>query len=41
MIENQECRVHTRFLNFEDLVLPDTLQAAITNRIDSLNPPSS
>jgi class 3 adenylate cyclase/tetratricopeptide (TPR) repeat protein len=38
MIENQECRVHTRFQNFEDLVLPDTLQAAITNRIDSLNP---
>ena len=38
MIENQECRVHTRFMNFEDLALPDTLQAAITNRIDSLNP---
>ena len=38
MIENQECRVHTRFSNLEDLVLPDTLQAAITNRIDSLNP---
>lgn len=38
MIENQECRVHSRFLNFEDLTLPDTLQAAITNRIDSLNP---
>jgi len=25
-------------MNFEDLALPDTLQAAITNRIDSLNP---
>jgi class 3 adenylate cyclase/tetratricopeptide (TPR) repeat protein len=38
VIDNQECRVHTRLLNFEDLTLPDTLQAAITNRIDSLNP---
>jgi tetratricopeptide (TPR) repeat protein len=38
VIENQECRVHSRFMNFEDLALPDTLQAAITNRIDSLNP---
>jgi class 3 adenylate cyclase/tetratricopeptide (TPR) repeat protein len=38
VIENQECRVHSRLLNFEDLTLPDTLQAAITNRIDSLNP---
>src|SRR5215207_1613241 len=38
LIENQECRVHSRFLNFEDLTLPDTLQAAITNRIDSLDP---
>jgi len=38
MIDNQECRVHSRFLNFEDLTLPDTLQAAITNRIDSLDP---
>ncbi|HEY3476304.1 MAG TPA: AAA family ATPase, partial [Anaerolineales bacterium] len=38
VIQNQECRVHTRFMNFEDLALPDTLQAAITNRIDSLNP---
>ena len=38
VIENQECRVHSRFLNFEDLALPDTLQAAITNRIDSLDP---
>src|SRR6185436_9407656 len=38
IIENQECRVNSRFLNFEDLALPDTLQAAITNRIDSLAP---
>jgi tetratricopeptide (TPR) repeat protein len=38
LIENQECKVHTRFMNFEDLTLPDTLQAAITNRIDSLAP---
>lgn len=37
-IENQECKVHSRFMNFEDLTLPDTLQAAITNRIDSLDP---
>lgn len=38
VIDNQECRVHSRFMNFEDLTLPDTLQAAITNRIDSLDP---
>jgi len=37
-IDDQECKVHTHFLNFEDLTLPDTLQAAITNRIDSLEP---
>jgi len=37
-IEDQECRVNSRFMNFEDLTLPDTLQAAITNRIDSLEP---
>ena len=37
-IENQECRLNARFMNLEDLTLPDTLQAAITNRIDSLNP---
>ena len=37
-IENQECRLNSRFMNLEDLILPDTLQAAITNRIDSLNP---
>jgi class 3 adenylate cyclase/tetratricopeptide (TPR) repeat protein len=38
IIEDQVCKVHSRFLNFEDLTLPDTLQAAITNRIDGLDP---
>ncbi|HSB00485.1 MAG TPA: AAA family ATPase, partial [Anaerolineales bacterium] len=38
VIENQECRVDAQFADMEDLTLPDTLQAAITNRIDSLNP---
>ena len=38
VIEDQECKVNNRFLNFEDLALPDSLQAAITNRIDSLDP---
>lgn len=38
VIENQECQLYSRFMNFEDLALPDTLQAAITNRIDSLDP---
>ena len=38
IIENQECRLYSRLVNFEDLTLPDTLQAAITNRIDSLAP---
>lgn len=38
IIENQECRLYSRLVNFEDLTLPDTLQAAITNRIDSLDP---
>ena len=38
IIENQECQLYSRFANFEDLALPDTLQAAITNRIDSLDP---
>ena len=37
VIDNQECTLYSRFANFEDLALPDTLQAAITNRIDSLN----
>ena len=38
IIQDQECRVYSSFMNFEDLSLPDTLQAAITNRIDSLDP---
>jgi class 3 adenylate cyclase/tetratricopeptide (TPR) repeat protein len=38
VIENQECKVSPHFGHFEDLTLPDTLQAAITNRIDSLDP---
>ena len=38
IIENQECRVYSKLLNLEELSLPDTLQAAIMNRIDSLNP---
>jgi class 3 adenylate cyclase/tetratricopeptide (TPR) repeat protein len=38
IIEDQECKVYPRFMNFEDIALPDTLQAAITNRIDSLDP---
>ncbi|MDX1379176.1 MAG: hypothetical protein R3307_10025, partial [Anaerolineales bacterium] len=38
IIENQICKVNERFSNLEDLALPDSLQAAITNRIDSLDP---
>ena len=38
IVEGQEARVNERFKNFDDLALPDTLQAAITNRIDSLDP---
>lgn len=38
IIEGQEARVNERFANFEELALPDTLQSAITNRIDSLDP---
>jgi class 3 adenylate cyclase/tetratricopeptide (TPR) repeat protein len=38
IIEDQECRVNDLYLNLEDLALPDSLQAAITNRIDSLDP---
>jgi tetratricopeptide (TPR) repeat protein len=37
-IKDQECEIDPRFANFEELTLPDTLQAAITNRIDSLDP---
>jgi class 3 adenylate cyclase/tetratricopeptide (TPR) repeat protein len=36
-IEDQECQIDPRIANFEELTLPDTLQAAITNRIDSLD----
>jgi class 3 adenylate cyclase/tetratricopeptide (TPR) repeat protein len=38
LIENQECRLSESFPNLESIMLPETLQAAITNRIDSLNP---
>ena len=38
IVEGDEARVNARFTNFDDLTLPDTLQAAITNRIDSLDP---
>ena len=38
IVEDQEARINARFTNLEELSLPDTLQAAITNRIDSLNP---
>ncbi|HSG43293.1 MAG TPA: AAA family ATPase, partial [Anaerolineales bacterium] len=38
IIEGQESKVNNRFINFENLTLPDSLQAAITNRIDSLDP---
>jgi class 3 adenylate cyclase/tetratricopeptide (TPR) repeat protein len=38
VIENQECRVDARFTDIAGVSLPDTLQAAITNRIDSLDP---
>ena len=37
-IEDQDCQIDARFAGFEELTLPDTLQAAITNRIDSLDP---
>lgn len=38
IIQDQECLINPRFANFAALSLPDTLQAAITNRIDSLDP---
>jgi class 3 adenylate cyclase/tetratricopeptide (TPR) repeat protein len=38
IVENEECKVDPRLVNLEDLMLPDSLQAAITNRIDSLDP---
>jgi hypothetical protein len=37
-VEEHEARINEGFSNFEGLTLPDTLQAAITNRIDSLGP---
>jgi class 3 adenylate cyclase/tetratricopeptide (TPR) repeat protein len=38
VISDHECHINARFSTFEDISLPDTLQAAIINRIDSLNP---
>jgi class 3 adenylate cyclase/tetratricopeptide (TPR) repeat protein len=38
VIKDQECELSERFSRLEDITLPDTLQAAITNRIDSLSP---
>lgn len=38
IVDGYEARVNAGFTNFDDLALPDTLQAAITNRIDSLDP---
>ncbi|MBV6451429.1 MAG: hypothetical protein MHPDNHAH_02167 [Anaerolineales bacterium] len=38
IVEGDEARINDRFTSFDDLALPDTLQAAITNRIDSLAP---
>jgi len=38
IIENQECRVNPKLANLNEISLPDSLQAAIINRIDSLNP---
>ena len=37
-VRDQECHLADPHLKIEDITLPDTLQAAITNRIDSLNP---
>ena len=37
-VRDHECEIDPRFANFEEVTLPDTLQAAITNRIDSLDP---
>src|SRR5688500_1646139 len=38
LASSKSSSVASGIANFEDLSLPDTLQAAITNRIDSLNP---
>jgi class 3 adenylate cyclase len=37
-IEGQTCRLSSRFTNIDEISLPDSLQAAITSRIDALNP---
>src|SRR5687767_8845061 len=38
VIEGDECRLAPGFDGLESVTLPDNLQAAITSRIDSLNP---
>ena len=38
VVEGQECRLAPGFNNLEAVTLPDNLQAAITSRIDGLNP---
>ena len=38
IVEEQEARINEQFGDLEHISLPDTLQAAITNRIDSLDP---
>jgi len=38
VIKGQECTLSPQFSNLEGIMLPDNLQAAITSRIDSLNP---
>lgn len=37
-IRGQECTLADEHIKLDEITLPDTLQAAITNRIDSLNP---
>lgn len=38
IVREHEATINESFTNFSELTLPDTLQAAITNRIDSLDP---
>ena len=38
IVDGRECRLSKNYPNLESIMLPDSLQAAITNRIDSLNP---
>lgn len=38
VVEDQEARINEEFGGLDNISLPDTLQAAITNRIDSLDP---